>query len=106
MIKHTELEVEIEGKGKAVGLFFKQVAKNGKAYIYEVKNEERNGYAKGHDTWYEVFEANKVRICLDFEKRLYSDEETKDTYPKDEAFGKWAWTYPNLDLALAKFASL
>lgn len=64
------------------GLKYKKVSESAKAYIYKVSADYFN-------TQYEVFVKNSL-----------------DNYPTDESFGKWAWTYPNLNDATVKFKTL
>jgi len=56
-----------------------------------------------HDkTWFEVFNTTYVPICIDFEKRIYSETDVKEVYPKSKDFGVWAWTYNNKEEAIKK----
>ena len=78
-----ELEKEFVGNGEAKNSNFKQIAKSEFAYIYE---REKHGQIT-----FEVFERKNSPICIDFDARLYSDTEFKETYPKGEVFGRLAW---------------
>jgi|TARA_R110000796_G_scaffold193473_1_gene309980 hypothetical protein len=60
-------------------------------FIYEVTGDGK--------TWYEVFKLKLAPICLDFEKRTYSDTDFKVKYPKDNDFGIWAWCCNSLNKA-------
>ena len=71
---------------------------NKAALLYKIYD---NGY-----TYYEVFKRKLTPICIDFEKRIYSDTETKTRYPNNEDFGKWAWCYESFDLARNKYKYL
>ena len=90
-----ELEKEFIGGGRVKGFEFKQLYKSEHAYLYEVK--ANGGF------YYEIFERKTSPICIDFAKRIYSETEFKETYPKAEAFGVSAWTTPNLDKACEYF---
>jgi hypothetical protein len=69
-----ELEKVIEGRGSVKGKSMKQLKSSNYAYLYECTGEDFN-------THYEVFRRveNKRFNCV--------------SYPGDEAFGKWAWTF-------------
>jgi len=92
-----ELEENFVGIGSSVGGFvFKQLLRSNVCYLYEI-----NG-----GSHYEVFlrreqEAGEYEICGNVVKL-----EAKVLYPKDEAFGVWAWSYLNLRNALQKFHNL
>ena len=92
-----ELELQFDGTGEVKDFVFTQVYKSDKAYIYEVNTGTKH---------YEVFKRKHSPICLDFDNRIYSTTEFKETYPKSKDFGIWAWTYKNLDNALEKFQIL
>lgn len=53
----------------------------------------------GGGAHYEVFKYKLTPICLDFIKRTYSDDHFKEHYPKQAAFGVWAWTCMTLETA-------
>ena len=88
------LENNFKGRGEVKDIFFMQVYSNEFAYIYR---------AVDANTYYEVFERKNSPVCIDFEKRIYSESEFKETYPKSNAFGVWAWTFPKFKDALNKF---
>jgi hypothetical protein len=90
------LEEEFTGKGKQKGYNFKQLYVSENVYMYE-KRHEQGGLM------YEVFERRKSPVCIDFEKRIYSETDFKETYPKAEAFGNWAWTTGSLKKACKYF---
>jgi len=85
-----ELEVSFTSKK----LTYTQVKKTEKGYIYHVHSGGSNV------PYFHVFKRKTAKVCIDFEKRIYSDTETKETYPKDECFGVWAWIYFSLDKAI------
>jgi len=86
------------GKGEVKGFLFNQVSSNKEAYIYKVDN-------KGV-FYYEVFRRVKTPICIDFEKRIYSDTEFKEVYPKSKQFGISAWSFSSIEKATEKFNTL
>jgi hypothetical protein len=81
-----ELELQFIGTGEVKNVKFTQVTKSDFAYIYLLEFE--NGFCS-----YEVFERKTVKICLDFEGRIYSDTDLKVQYPKSNDFGIWAWCF-------------
>ena len=95
-LKNIEtLPEEFIGSGEVRGFIFKRVFQSQVAYIYEVLCE------KGTKTYYEVFLRKMSPVCLNFEKREYSDREFKEIYPKAKDFGVWAWTTPDYKKALS-----
>lgn len=88
------LPTKFEGKGSVKGFTFTLCIKSENMYIYEVQN--------GRYKHYEVFKIKTVPVCVDFEKRIYSDTEFKEIYPKDEDFGVWAWSFSSLESAYSK----
>ncbi len=81
-----ELETTFSGRGEVKGFSFRQVERTGRAYIYEVTHPD---VAKPH---FEVF------------KRKENSRFGVISYPKANAFGLWAWTYPTLEMARQKLA--
>ena len=94
-----ELPDNFIGVGEVSGLNFNKIASVDNGFLYEVGVD-------GIITHFEVFERKLTPICIDFEKKIYSETEFKVRYPKAEDFGKWAWTYTNKDLALNKLETL
>lgn len=85
-----KLDFEIDGRGEVRGTAFFQTKCSEFAYIYK---------CFGTNIYYEVFERKNTPVCIDFEKRIYSDTDFKDMYPKANAFGVWAWTFPDIESA-------
>lgn len=85
------LQKEIIGIGEVKGFDFNQVFENDKGYIYQVNKD-----------YFEVFLKKTVAKCIDFKKRIYSETEFKEIYPKAKDFGIWAWSLSNLNDAKAK----
>ena len=97
--KIIELEKHFNGAGEVSDYEYAQISSTVSAYLYEVR---RNGML----VCFEVFERKNTPICIDFEKRIYSETEFKEVYPKTNAFGVWAWTYFKYEFALEKFNTL
>lgn len=78
-----QLKTEFIGRGQVRGFKFTQIKKNEFAYIYKVEDS--------NTTWYEIFEhrENKRFDCI--------------SYPKNNSFSVWAWTYLSLNRALECF---
>jgi hypothetical protein len=74
-----ELQEEFIGRGQVKGFAFTQIEKTASYYIYEVKTESSK--------YYEVF------------KRMENTRFGCVSYPTNNAFGTWAWTYLNLSKA-------
>lgn len=87
----TYLEKTFAGKGEVSGVKFEQVYSDQKYYIY-----------KRSDNGYELFKKQMSPICIDFEKRIFSETEFKETYPKSNSFGVTAWHFNRLQDALNK----
>ena len=86
-----ELEKEFVGIGEVRGFNFKQLKQTEYAYLYEVIDEGK--------THYEVFKRKHSPVCIDFQKRVYSETDFKESYPKANSFGSWAYTTPSLEKA-------
>lgn len=91
-----ELETEFEGTGSAKGFKFIILESSEYGFLYEV-------FIEGELSHYEVFEKKLTPICIDFEKRIYSETDSKVKYPNDNDFGVWAWCCTSLDKARDKF---
>jgi hypothetical protein len=95
----TTIQNQFRGIGEVKGFEFIKIASVHGAYCYEVISNEGNIH-------YEVFKVKTVPVCIDFEKRIYSQTEFKEIYPKSKDFGVWAWTYSSKEKALAKLVTL
>ena len=91
MIK--ELPEQFTGIGEVKGFEFNRFDSNAKAYIYKVQQPNDSKH------YFEVFKRKTTPICIDFSQRIYSDTDSKEVYPKGEAFGHWAWTTQSEDKA-------
>lgn len=87
-----------EGKGEVKGYNFLQIDSNENGYLYKVYNE--------YEQHFEVIKKISSPVCINFEKRIYSETEFKETYPKANSFGISGWTYNNLIKASEKLQSL
>ncbi len=78
------LAKEIKGRASKKGMLLKQLKASKHAYLYECTGENFN-------THYEVFKhkENNYFNCV--------------SYPSDEMFGKWAWSFNKLSEALHEF---
>ena len=86
-----ELPKEIVGVGEVKGIVFKKIRTDDFSYIYERS-----------DGTFEVIKRKIVPKCLDFEKRLYSETEFKEVYPKASKFGIDGFAYTLLPNAIRK----
>jgi hypothetical protein len=82
-----ELDEEIKGRGSVKGKTMKCIIRSSFGYVYKCTGENFN-------THYEVFgrRENSYYNCI--------------SYPGDEAFGKWAWTYSSLEDAMSKYEDI
>ena len=92
------LELKFDGIGSKKGMVLSQIHCSALAYVYEIDN--------GGSLHYEVFKSCKTPICIDFEKKIFSEVDFKIRYPKDNDFGVWAWCYKNKDRAMKKYNEL
>ena len=81
------------------------IKKNGCTYALTQRGQKALIY-KQHYTkslfYYEVF-LIKIRTEREFNGKTFP---AKERFPHDEAFGKWAWSFRNLDDAEQKFLEL
>lgn len=90
-MNNIKLPLNFDGKGEVKGFTFKMVKETDFGYIYESDSGER--------LHYEVFKKVLTPVCVDFEKRIYSETEFKEVYPNSKAFGITAFTVPRLEKA-------
>jgi hypothetical protein len=78
-----QLEESFIGKGQVKGFIFTQLKKSEYAYIYEVNTE--------FSIHYEVFKhkENTQYNCI--------------SYPSNQGFGLWAWSFTSIERAFEKF---
>lgn len=93
-----ELEKEFIGTGEVKDFVFRQVHKTPIHYIYEVNF--------GETIHYEVIERRNSPVCIDFNKKMFSEEDRKEIYPRSNTFGKNAWTAKSFDDAIEKISKL
>ena len=79
----TKIENQFVGTGEVKGFIFTKVFENERGYVYEVNT--------GESKHFEAFYKKETPICIDFEKRIYSEIDKKEVYPKSKDFGVWAW---------------
>ena len=92
----TKLPKEFLGKGEVSGFSFTQLQESEDSYLYKVVTEEGSIH-------YEIFEKSITPICIDFQNRIYSETEFKESYPKSNKFGISAKTTSNYERALEIF---
>jgi hypothetical protein len=97
MIK--ELELEFIGTGDVRGFNFIQMQSSPNGYLYSVDPGEGNIH-------FEVFTRKTTPLCIDFEKHIYSEVDSKVCYPSTNSFGVNAWCITNYNEAVTKFNSL
>lgn len=85
-----ELENEIIGKD----FTYKKVKSTSQGSIFSAHNSD-DGRLYG----YEVFKRKLTPICIDFEKRVFSETDFKVRYPKTNDFGVWAWAPKTIERA-------
>ena len=84
-----KLESQFTGKGEVKGFNFQKVYENEKGYVYKVHSQESE--------YFEAFLKKSTALCINFEKREYSENEFKEIYPKSKDFEVWAWTVGSLE---------
>jgi len=89
------LEKQFTGIGEVKNKLFTQVKRNEKIALYEVSED--------NFIYYELIVIKVNAVCLDFEKRLYSEVDFKESYPKSNQWGINGFTYKTLETALKKF---
>lgn len=90
------LKKEFIGGGEVSGFKFTQIHASVSAYLYKIDIDEDNVH-------FEVFKRKLTPLCIDFEKKVFSDTDFKEIYPKAKHFGDWAWTFKKLEDAERKF---
>jgi hypothetical protein len=94
-----QLPEEFKGKGSQKGWDFTLVSRNGKYAIYEKRSESI--------VYYEVV-IIRVRkaASVKYPNGTVVEYPEMESYPRDEDFGTYGWTYGYLDAAQAKFNNL
>ena len=93
-----ELDNEFTGTGEVKGFKFKKIESNEMGYLFEVIG---NGCKH-----FEVIKRIVSAKCIDFEKRIYSETDFIESYPKANRFGIDGWTFYTKEKALKKLMSL
>jgi hypothetical protein len=81
----------------AKGTVYKQIARNDKAAIYEIRR------VKGTNKGYEVF---KIRVAKAHTWPNGNHTPEHESYPGDEQFGKIAWYFMELNGAQKRFEEI
>lgn len=92
------LQDSFVGTGEVKHFLFTKIAESITAYIFKVEFEENEHF--------EVMKRLVSPICLDFEKKIYSETHFKEYYPKSNSFGTNAWSFYTQKEALEKFNQL
>lgn len=92
----TKLENRFEGKGEVKGFLFTKEFENEAGYVYKVDTGKGNHF--------EAFHKKTTPICIDFEKRIYSETDEKEVYPKSKDFGVWAWSVGSLEKGIERLS--
>ena len=97
MIK--DLENEFIGTSDVKDFKFVKLDSTDKGFLYSVDAGEGNIHC-------EVFYKNIVPLCIDFDRKIFSETEFKFTYPSSEKFGSTAWCITDYDKAVEKLNGL
>lgn len=89
---------EFTGTGEVKGFEFVKLKESDKGFLYQVTSDG--------NVYYEIFKAKKSPLCIDFEKKLFSNTHFKYRYPKAKDFGHWAWTTKFIKQAEEKFEEI
>lgn len=97
LMKNKDINIEkipdtFTGRAEVKGFKFTKLEETPTGFLFKVESSEQPHY--------EVFKYKLTPICLDFEKRIYSETEFKEHYPKRNSFGIWAWTTLSYEKAL------
>lgn len=98
-MKVQKLQNEIKGNG----FIYRLVKSSDVGFVFSVNDDKTNQLYS-----YEVFKRKLTPLCVDFEKKIFSETEFKERYPKNNDFGMWAWSPRSLKRAeeiLASFDS-
>jgi len=93
--KITDNTIALPIKLRKNGFDYELVLRGKKALIYSQRVSE-------NVTYYEVFRM-KISRTKTIQGKIIPPHER---FPRDEDFGKWAWTYRSYDKALRKFHDL
>lgn len=87
-----QLPISFNGTGEVSGASFRMVKRTENFLMYRVRMFEK--------VYYEVFRIKHSPTCIDFKKRIYSETEQKEVYPRSTQFGVTAWTTESKERAL------
>lgn len=94
-----KLPASFIGKGEVKGFEFNRIMEGKDYYLYSVIINEQHEH-------FEVIKKKSAKVCIDFEKRKYSDTESKEYYPKARAFGEDGFSFKDKNKAVAFFEEL
>jgi hypothetical protein len=94
-MKIEMLKNEFTGVGEVKGFIFKQIKSNDSAYIYEVSDGDKKHY--------EVIKRIISPVCINFVKKIFSETDFKEVYPKSNKFGISGFTYSDIESAIQKW---
>ena len=94
----TLLPDNFTGGGEVSGFLFEKLAQTDTAYLFKVTDDRH--------VHFEVFKRRSSPVCIDFANKIFSEVDFKETYPKSNSFGVWAWTMRDEILAKEKLESL
>ena len=92
---------ELDNEIKAKDFTYKKVKSTKQGSVFSIHDNESD-----KEYGYEVFMRKTTPLCIDFEKRTYSETEFKQRYPKANDFGVWAWSVKTLERAEEILSSL
>ena len=92
-----KLKDKFIGTGEVRGFEFTKIKENEYAFVYKVSYTNEDSISR---YWYEVFEKRVSKEAVIEKEGVQINLEEKETYPKSNSFGKWAWTCGTLDKAL------
>lgn len=82
------LPEEFEGKGECKGYYFRRCRTYDEFYVYAVNLLD----SPNNITHYEVIKKLITPLCIDFEKKIFSETHFKEYYPKGRNWGTDGWT--------------
>jgi hypothetical protein len=94
-----KLESEFTGIGEVSGVQFSKVYEDENGYVYKRYDGDFSIPS------FEAFYKKTAPICIDFKKRIYSETDFKEVYPKSNSFGVWAWSVSGLQRGIEKLTT-
>ena len=87
------------GSGEVAGMKFTKIASHNGSYCYQISSDNIRHH-------FEVIKPNITPLCVDFTKRIYSETEFKESYPKAREFGVRGWSFYTKESAIKKLMLL